>query len=57
MTQDQIFTDSMITDFDAYILLNTDFRDYPTWALQVYFIPNQYPVTKSSLHYTGQGVI
>ena len=39
------------------ILLNSDFRDYPTWALQVYFIPNQYPVTKSPLHYTGQGVI
>ena len=34
---DQIFTDSTITDFDTYILLNTDFRDYPTWALQVYF--------------------
>ena len=47
----------MITDFDAYILLNTDFTDYLTWALQVYFIPNQYPMTKSSRHYTGQGVI
>ena len=65
----QIFTDSTITDFDAYRLLNTDFRHNPTWALQVYFIPipgnkelsklrtNKYPVTKSSLNYTRQGVI
>ena len=46
-----------ITDLNAYTLLNTDFRDYPTWGLQMYFTPNQYPVSKSSLHYSGQGVI